>query len=130
MLRTRILNLSKDYIYRIDRHFWIGRAVTDRTTLAAGNYAILTEQGPRHETVKYGEAWATGNESTDRKWVFAFDSDRQKAYAEAGPSGRVDWDVVEEALVKSGSKSESDDPLLGGKTVAEVDGTNAYATFR
>lgn len=53
-----------------------------------------------------------------------------QAYAEAGPTGPIDWNVVEVKLGLSGSKSEVEDPILGGKCTAEIDGLKAWATFR
>ncbi|XP_021744598.1 uncharacterized protein LOC110710581 [Chenopodium quinoa] len=132
LLNTQFLNLCPDKIQRIDRRFWSGSVVTDRPTLSSGYYTVLTQKGTKPEGVKWGQVWANGtaDDTTARKWIVAFDTAAGKAYAEAGPMGPVDWNVIEVRLGLSGSKTEHTDPILGGNVLATIDGLKAYAHFR
>nr|AET95868.1 Ah24 [Amaranthus hypochondriacus]AKO71445.1 Ah24 [Amaranthus hypochondriacus] len=130
-LRTSCTNLTAKLVRRLEKeHFWAGRAVTVLSAIAPGTYGVPTQRGELPAGVKWGVAYADGPDSTARKWVVAFDTAAQKAYAEAGPTGPIDWNVVEVKLGFSGSKTEVEDPILGGKCTDEIDGLNAWATFR
>ncbi|KNA22147.1 hypothetical protein SOVF_036700 [Spinacia oleracea] len=131
VLYTTTANYSKSArLHTIDRHFWSGRALTNFPALPKGYYAVPRQQGTLPQGVKWGIVYADGDDTTARKWVVAFDTATGKAYAEAGPIGPVDWNVVEVKLGMSGSKSEYTDPALGGTTSAEINGLNARAIFR
>uniref|UniRef100_A0A803MJD2 Uncharacterized protein n=1 Tax=Chenopodium quinoa TaxID=63459 RepID=A0A803MJD2_CHEQI len=80
--------------------------------LGPETYVRLYQKGPTVEGVKWGVAWANGDDSTAR------------------PTGPVDWNVVEVKLGMSGNKSEYTDPILGGEVVATIDGLQSYAQFR
>ncbi|XP_021744664.1 uncharacterized protein LOC110710647 [Chenopodium quinoa] len=98
--------------------------------LGPETYVRLYQKGPTVEGVKWGVAWANGDDSTARKWVVAVDTAAGKVYVETGPTGPVDWNVVEVKLGMSGNKSEYTDPILGGEVVATIDGLQSYAQFR
>ncbi|KMT15123.1 hypothetical protein BVRB_3g062410 [Beta vulgaris subsp. vulgaris] len=128
-LQTYVINTTKGFLRMIESHFWVGRTVTNIPNLASWTYAIPRQTGNLLEAVRWGVVYADGTDSTARKWVVAFDSAAQKAYAEAGPFGPVDWNVVEVKLGLSESKVEYVDSALGGKTVAEINGLVARGTF-
>ncbi|KNA22148.1 hypothetical protein SOVF_036710 [Spinacia oleracea] len=131
VLRTTTANFSKSArLHTIDRHFWSGRALTNFPALHQGYYAVPSQQGTLPQGVKWGIVYADGDDTTARKWVAAFDTATGQAYAEAGPIGPVDWNVIEVKLGMSGNKSEYTDPALGGTTSAEINGLNARAIFR
>ncbi|CAO2831652.1 unnamed protein product [Amaranthus hypochondriacus] len=129
-LKTKITNLTPKLVIRLDSHFWVGWSANSRPTLSPGYYTIITQKGELPAGVKWGICYADGEDTTARKWVVAFDTAAQKAYAEAGPTGPVDWNVVEVKLGFAGNKSEVVDPILGGKCTAEINDLKAYATFR
>ncbi|CAO2831654.1 unnamed protein product [Amaranthus hypochondriacus] len=130
-MQTTFTNLTPKALWRLDReHFWAGQGVNFLFGFASGTYGVVTQRGELPAGVKWGVAYVDGPDSTARKWVVAFDTAAQKAYAEAGPTGPIDWDAVEVKLGLSGSKSEVEDPILGGKCTAKIIGFNAWATFQ
>ncbi|XP_056682811.1 uncharacterized protein [Spinacia oleracea] len=130
VLSTTTANFGKSpRLHIIDTHFWSGRAISGFPALHKHFYAVPKQQGTLPQGIKWGLVYADGDETTARKWVAAFDTTAGKAYAEAGPIGPVDWNVVEVKLDASESKSIYTDPIMGGITTAEINGLTAKAIF-
>ncbi|XP_074281328.1 uncharacterized protein LOC141606190 [Silene latifolia] len=129
VMQTNIRNFSKGRVHQIERHFWHGRTLTNYPPLPVNTGVNTRQQGTLPQGVKFGMVYADGDDTTARKFVVAFDSPAGKAYAEAGPIGPVDWNVVEVKLGMAGKKTEYNDNILGGRVVAEMSGVNAFATF-
>ncbi|XP_074281326.1 uncharacterized protein LOC141606189 [Silene latifolia] len=130
VMQTTIRNFTKGNVHPIEKHFWHGRNLSFwENALWPNSGFTATQQGTLPQGVKFGLVYADGHDTTARKFVVAFDSASGKAYAEARPIGPVDWNVVEVKLGMAGEKTDYSDPILGGRTVAEISGVNAFATF-
>ncbi|KNA19889.1 hypothetical protein SOVF_057160 [Spinacia oleracea] len=124
-----LTNFTKTVLTKLDVKFWAGRSIHSFPDLKNNTTYLFGQRGTLPEGVKWGYSYATGKESTDRKWVAAFDYVAGKAYCECGPTGPVDWNVVADKLSKSESKMEYVDPIFGGRIVARVAGDQLISTL-
>ncbi|XP_021725875.1 jasmonate-induced protein homolog [Chenopodium quinoa] len=107
-----------------DQHNWSGNPVLSYPQfIPRQKHPIeFKHQGPLPQGSKGGVVYADGDDSTARKWLIAFDYSNNKVYAEAEPIGDVDWNVIEVKLDASGESSLYEDPVLGGKAHAAING--------
>uniref|UniRef100_A0A803NDJ8 Uncharacterized protein n=2 Tax=Chenopodium quinoa TaxID=63459 RepID=A0A803NDJ8_CHEQI len=128
-LTSPTTNFTDSKLTKLDVHFWSGYTLTSFPDMNRFTTYYFREKGPLPQGVKWGYCYASGTDSTARKWVAAFDSAAGKAYCEAGPTGPVDWNVVEVKLNASGSSCEYVDPILGGRITAKITGLQAISTL-
>ncbi|KMT16250.1 hypothetical protein BVRB_3g054040 [Beta vulgaris subsp. vulgaris] len=117
-----IFNGLKDHakLQMIDQHNWSGSSVQPYPQVIPYHRepAEFEHRGLLPPGSKGAVLYADGANSTARKWLVAFDNPSKKVYVEAGPTGPVNWDVIEVKLDASESTSRFEDTVLGGKALA------------
>ncbi|KMT09605.1 hypothetical protein BVRB_6g130590 [Beta vulgaris subsp. vulgaris] len=115
----------------IDEHNWSGRPREPYPQVIPAQIdpVEFVHLGPTPQGSKAGVVYADGVDSTARKWLVAFDNQAKKVYVEAGPTGPVDWNVIEVKLDASEDVSKYQDPILGGKAVATIKGYRVAVLF-
>lgn len=78
---TNISNRTNHVLTKIDTYFWAGEMVnTWWPDLVSNAVYLFVQKGTLPQGIKWGFSLATGTESTDRKWVAAFDVLARKVY--------------------------------------------------
>ncbi|KAL9240708.1 hypothetical protein vseg_014895 [Gypsophila vaccaria] len=127
-LAVGVFNATKKLVSPNEIHFWRGKPFSF-PDVRSGTATIVALAGGYPEGAKFGFEFVDGPDTTARKFVIAVDTKANKVYANSGPVGPIDWNVVEVDLDEGGAKAEYEDPILGGKVVASVGGNVARATF-
>ncbi|XP_074284499.1 uncharacterized protein LOC141609291 [Silene latifolia] len=132
-VETIYRNFSKKSVKLVDMHYWKGHKEDGYDEIIPTNHSAYTLQiGTLPEGVKFGLVYSDGVDADDtdaRKFVVAIDSPARKIYAEAGPIGPIDWNVVEVKLGMAEDKVVYEDPILGGKVEAQMVRFHAIAEF-
>ncbi|XP_074284498.1 uncharacterized protein LOC141609290 [Silene latifolia] len=126
-----INNSSKGSLKLIEMHFWKGRSVTYYDEIQVNQQGRTLQRGTRSEGVKFGLVYTDGvdaDAADARKFVVAIDSLTNKIYAETGPIGPIDWNVVEVKLGMAEDKVVYEDPILGGKVEGQMHHIMAFVT--
>uniref|UniRef100_A0A803MJD1 Uncharacterized protein n=1 Tax=Chenopodium quinoa TaxID=63459 RepID=A0A803MJD1_CHEQI len=73
-LTSPTTNFTDSKLTKIDVHFWSGYTLTSFPDMNRFTTYYFREKGPLPQGVKWGYCYASGTDSTARKWVAAFDS--------------------------------------------------------
>ncbi|KAL9240705.1 hypothetical protein vseg_014893 [Gypsophila vaccaria] len=127
-LAVSVFNATKKLVSTNEIHFWRGKPFSF-PDVQSGTGATVVQTGGYPEGAKFGIEFVDGPDTTARKFVIAVDTKAGKIYANSGPIGPIDWNVVEVELDEGRAEAEYDDLILGGKVVATVKGSSAHARF-
>lgn len=73
-LSSPTTNFTKTKLTKLEVHFWAGRTLTSFPDMNNNTTYYFRQSGTLPQGVKWGYSYATGKDSTARKWVAAFDS--------------------------------------------------------
>ncbi|KAK9725250.1 hypothetical protein RND81_05G131400 [Saponaria officinalis] len=128
LVGAAVYNGTGKALHNLETHFWYGTPFSFPDIPDDGG-AIVLSLGDYPNGAVYAPVYVDGPGNTARMFFFAVDTSAEKIYAQSGPVGPIDWNVVKVKLGESGSESIYVDPVLGGKVVAKVKGNFAVATF-
>ncbi|KAK9725254.1 hypothetical protein RND81_05G131800 [Saponaria officinalis] len=129
-LTLRFFNGTDKEVHSKEIHHWRGPPFTYPSLIRPDSGVLIGICRDFPEGVKFGISYVDGPDNSARKsYIIAADTLTTQVYVKSGPACATDWNAVEVELGQSGAESKYDDPILGGKIYAHIDGNNLRATF-